>query len=486
MCIYHPRLLALVQVMDLPADVWGKLSQFMDVTDWAMACGASRASYAARRQALAAEVRSKSWKSGRVNIRQLQPKKWSACHSMFLSLWRLHQTGKLTPAEIADIDRAARTLPLLRCLHIIGRSQVPLNQSSLEGVLLSVLARHALVLTLQVKTVTMPLDLPNLQHLVLDIGARSHKGPRQEEDGEAFQCISMLKGIITLYVKSPGTRILHPIDLTGCVHLQHLALQDVRLLGKLTLPEPCLLHDISTGKSIAPTSDYATMVSGWTAHTRLAWLRQRLMRLRPHKWGLMPVKWEWLAMHNLKHLQIIVEEGHSGKIADVELQLHITPSYMPCLEVLVVLNLQCSLSLDIHPEVPLRTLAVITAGSLQLHMETWSQLEAQVTALEQIYLQSSMDFLPLHIDLARRQSLLHQQRIRPLEYLREGTRCWTARSPPSFQPGNLWKCCCKACPECLARAGVSVLCNQAWTRDGFEKRLNSCCNKIPRYYKKKT
>ena len=453
--------------MDLPAAVWGEIGRLMSVKDWAEACGTSRASFAARRQVLAAEVRSTNVKGGRVNLKQLQLERWPLCHSVFLNLWRLHETGELTPAEIAEIDQAARRLPLLQCVHIIGRPQVPLTESSAEGVLLSTLARHASLLTLQVKTVTMPLDLPNLQHLVLDLGARSHKGPGQEDDGEAFQCISMLKGLRTLYVQSLGIGILQPIDLTGCVHLQHLALQNVYLLGKLALPETCLMHNISNAQSTEPTSDHASMISGWTERRRMPWFCQRLMRLWPHKWGLIPVLWDFLAMHNLKHLQIFVEKGYFGEKAAVDLRLRITSSYMPRLEVLVVQNLQCSVSLDIDPEVPLRTLAVITAGTLHMNKETWSQLEAPMNTLEQMYLQSSMDFLPLHIDLARRQSLPYQERLRPLGYVREGTHCWTAQLPASFQPGDLWNCCCKACLECLARAGVPVPCDKAWTKDGF-------------------
>ena len=43
--------------------------------------------------------------------------------------------------------------------------------------------------------------------------------------------------------------------------------------------------------------------------------------------------------------------------------------------------------------------------------------------------------------------------------------------PASFHPRDLRECCCGACPEYLVRGGVPILCDNAWTRDGFEKHL---------------
>lgn len=53
----------------------------------------------------------------------------------------------------------------------------------------------------------------------------------------------------------------------------------------------------------------------------------------------------------------------------------------------------------------------------------------------------------------------------------EEQNTWTLQFPASFQPGNLEECCCGACPECLAKAGVPIICDQAWTSKGFEVHL---------------
>ena len=117
---------------------------------------------------------------------QLQLKKWPACHSLFLNLHRLHKSGELTLEQMAETEEAARKAATLHCLHIISRPQVPLMDSSVEAVLVRHLAEHASVMTLQVRTLTMPLDFPKLQHLVLDLGAFSHTGAKSKMTGDPY------------------------------------------------------------------------------------------------------------------------------------------------------------------------------------------------------------------------------------------------------------------------------------------------------------
>ena len=52
-----------------------------------------------------------------------------------------------------------------------------------------------------------------------------------------------------------------------------------------------------------------------------------------------------------------------------------------------------------------------------------------------------------------------------LRYVKEGQNGWLAQMPPGFKPCSLQQCNCSACPECLAQAGVPVLCEESWTRD---------------------
>ena len=392
-------LLPYVQVMDLPTDVWGNIGRHMDFKEWAEACGTSRASYAARRQVLAAEVRSKAWKGGRVKIKQLRLNKWSFCHSLFLNLQGLHGTGQVTLAQIEKIGTASIALPLLRCLHIIGRPLVPVTENSVEGVLISSLARHASVLTLQVRTVITSLDFPNLQHLVLKLGVTSHKRGGITDNiksrVEQLPSISMLKHLKTLYVQSFDNITVHPIDLTKCMHLQHVAVQNTLLIGGLLLPDTCLLHTLHTHDSMGYAPSVALLISGLTMRLRsprsLSFRPQKRERMRPT--SILP------AMQNLKQLRIILTKGDFGwqliKCKGLLLQVDVTQAAMPSLEVLE-LDVQGDLSVHIDPEVPMKTLVLVAAGSLHLNMAIWSQLEVtRATTIEQMYMQSSTAFAPL-------------------------------------------------------------------------------------------
>ena len=65
---------------------------------------------------------------------------------------------------------ASNNMSKLHCVHLIGR---PLRGTAFDSMLVSLLAKHAVVLTLQVDLVVAPmplqlsLALPNLQHLAL-------------------------------------------------------------------------------------------------------------------------------------------------------------------------------------------------------------------------------------------------------------------------------------------------------------------------------
>ncbi len=349
--------------MALPTDVWGNIGQLMDFKDWAQACGTSSASYAARRRVLAAKVHRRFWNGRQVNIRRLQLKKWSCCHSLYLSLWCVHETQELTPAEIAEIDQATSTLPLLHCVHIIGRPKVPLSESSIEGMLVSRLARHASVLTLYVRAVTSPLNYPNLQHLVLNFGVTSHKGGKKADDGQHLPSFSMLMGLRTLYLQSYGTIILDPIDLTQCMQLQHVAVQDIQLKGELLLPEKCLLYATNTRALMEVAPSTALLVSGLTICRKSACVPS----IWPHKHAPIKACFKPSSMQSLKHCRLRFSPNDRDlgaryiKSRRPHLQVDIWQSTTPGLEELVV-DVQGSLSLDIDPELLLKSLVLMAAG----------------------------------------------------------------------------------------------------------------------------
>ena len=223
--------------------------------EWAKACGYSRESFAMRWKILVAELSSECAGHKHICMGQLQLNRWHDCHSLHLNLWRLSKAAGLSALQVEEVSSASKTLPLLRCLHLIGRDQVTFTESSIEGILLRLVARHASVLTLQVKTVDMPLDfLPKLQHLALDLDANPTTQGIMQTHESLFSAIGMLKGLRTLYMQSTRqvgnqqpsqvckTIKIAKADLTACAHLQHVALRGVGLDGELILPDGCCLH----------------------------------------------------------------------------------------------------------------------------------------------------------------------------------------------------------------------------------------------------
>ena len=99
-----------MQTMDLPTDLWAFVRPGMNTTQWAKACGTSRAIHAFSRQLLAAEVRNEADNDEQALIRQLQLCKWPACHSLFLCLWRLDGEVEIPSGMV---DRSDSPVPLL-------------------------------------------------------------------------------------------------------------------------------------------------------------------------------------------------------------------------------------------------------------------------------------------------------------------------------------------------------------------------------------
>ncbi len=368
----------------------------MTTKEWGQACGACPASYALR-PFLAAEVRKDTGSDGQDLMRQLQVSNWPASQSLCLNLWQLHDATEATPMQIERIKQVGKALPLLRCLHIIGRSQMPVKDNNMEGVLLSALARHVSLLTLQVKTIRTPLNLPALQHLVLRIDRISQRGGREPTHRALFPSISLLKGLKTLYVRSNNTTIKGPTDLRDCVHLQSMALQDVELEGVLALPAACRLHAFSEPQGFTGITTVVTQrVTGLTLRHNSR--RKLSIHSCKHLLDYRSVP----PMYHLGSLRLSLDKKdiseHPAGATSGLLRVDFDPfNQMPNLKVLE-LNVACSLEVFISSSLPLLLLVLIAAGTLEL---TYNQRHgngdvdrAPMSTLKQMYLSSGCLAIP--------------------------------------------------------------------------------------------
>ena len=362
----------------------------MSPMEWALACGTL----------LAADVRGKPSKNLQDLTLQLQIHRWPLCRSLCINLEQLHKGVSVTPNQTMKISQAGSTLPRLQCLHMIGRDQVPLTESSVEGMLLGILARHVLVLSLHVKVSPVPLDLPALQHLVLDLDTNSAKKDVWQTQAALVPAISTLKGLRTLYVRCVKTEITSPTDMTGCKHLQHVTLQGVRFKGTLALPRGCHLHakcEPLYDCELSPT--IADVVTGLTFRPGSS--KKRILRLF---WGPLRLLPSHIKTQNLKQLRLTLgkldmyemywkKEEVPFRTRDElpfgqKLPVPFYASDMPGLEVLEV-DVEGNLSIYIDPKLPLRTIVLIAAGTLKIdNMQlAFEMCLAPMATLKQLYFQ---------------------------------------------------------------------------------------------------
>ena len=355
-------------------------------------------------------------------------------------------------------------MPLLHCLHIIGRCDVPLTATSVEAVLVSLPAKHASVLTLHAKTVTMALDMPTLRHLVLR-GTSSREVGNEQIYKELFPALSGLKGLKTLCVHYHDLTINSAVDLTACVHLQHVAVHGVCFADSLALPPACSLH--ATGEPTFVGDSFRPMVREMVRHLHMGTTDTFIKYLYAHRSNWLPKHAP--IMRDLTHLRLTLKMPEYYLAHRVEGALQFVFTQRSSLEVLE-LDVDCSLAVQLRAgsELTLRSLVLIAAGYLRVDGQVLG--EPPMTTLKHLYLQSGAAFLPETIGVLQN---AYAQELRIIHCVKDKQACHTVQMPPSFQPSNLQECCCSACPECLARAGVPILCNGAWTSDGFDKHMRA-------------
>ena len=308
--------------------------------------------------------------------------------------------------------------------------------------------------------------------------------------------ISMLKGLKTLYLYSSGVSFLgYPAgpaifaDLAGLLRLQHVAVQGIYFQKSSSLPSGCLLHQTSPIDVMqAILSDTAHLVTGLTlgpTYTPCDVVQQEdqklddriLTRLLERYHSAIPF------MGNLRRLRLILRKDifKERYKREEEHVIFFDAQDMPKLEVLEV-DVHFNLAISVDERLSLQSLVVSTTGTLQyLIAPAQDYLESVaprgMLTLKQMYLHSGEPLL-LEYRATLEETLKAIRAKDPLaavysilDLITKEQNGWTARMPKHFHPSSLLECCCGTCPECLARAGVPIVCHQAWTHEGFQKHL---------------
>ena len=417
----------LAEIMDLYINAWGIVRQYMGLIDWGKACGTSRASYAMKHNVVLAFLPSERPVWGleglveRVCMEQLQLDRWPKCYFLCFNLQRLPKGTELSQSQINKIKKASEALPLLQGLHIISRDYPYLaTESSFEAVLINSLARHASVLTLKAlpKMITLPFDLPTLQHLVLEMAAISttpfcfgeDNGPMHRNPFKAIRGLKNLKTLYIHYYRSPACckqKIAGLVNLFACVHLQHVTLRNVIFMGQLVLTacmrlQHITLHDVSfKGNLVLPEGcplnvtnerrclsndigNVAELVTGLTLHSATDWELQTRGCTPDTNWLLQHAP----HMQNLKSLRVNLREKDVSDLYTYRKreEVHLIIESVPSLEVLE-LQMQCNLFISLDFAHALTSLVVIATGTLRLahkaRVYARTNLEADVPSVGQ-------------------------------------------------------------------------------------------------------
>ena len=461
------------QGMDLPVDIWAVVRSLMAPQEWTRACGTCRAAYALKRPLVMAEVCCVSLMLGRLTascpsnealLRRLQLDRWPTCHSLCLNLAKVANKRDIPSSQLAQIAlilMAGHNMPLLHCLHLIGRPGAPLMQNSIEGMVISCLAKHLSVLTIEIRKVLTPLNLPKLQHLVLQLTSENMYGENRET---LIPAACVLKGLKTLYVTTDMSIlfITGPTDLTACTQLQVVAVQDVHFKGLLALPAGCQLHVNYTARHLKElTPAVSHLVNGLT-------LRHYDRLMKPFSianWYPKHFLTGELKMSNLTQVRIVLDDFSDDDNDGKKFEVAFGPERTPSLEVLE-LNVHWDLAVFVDPALALKSLVLITTKIL--YLDELMLRQAPPKSIEQVYLQSRKAPWPQHGSWGSG-SLARVIR----KHVRQGYRCCIVQIPNTFNPYGLQECCCRACPSCLLRAGVPILCDKAWSSFEFHEHKAS-------------
>ena len=385
------RLTEPVQAVYLPIGVWAMISDCMTPREWAVACGTCPTAYKLRKRFVAAEVIMGLNKAEQDLAWQLQLDKWPACHSLCFNtrFINLYGAASITEAQIRQIQQAGHLLPLLQCLHIIGSCYDDVKAgNSVQALLIEVLAKHVSVLTLEIHVVGVPLEFPNLQHLVLHL----HPFSDLADFAAHFPSLKQLVNLRTLYLQSEymTLKMRGTLELQGCARLQHVALRNLYFEGPLFLPSGCLLHVFGEPKLYNNVnSAIANSVSGLTLRHSTEWAMEHSSCVPLLTWA--PV------MRGLKVLRLILsKEGLQRHSLWDSMRIDFDSGKAPCLEVLEVV-VYSSLSIYIDPKLPLRSISVTTAGHLVLrHLSDPVSCHTPRYTLKELYFQSGAPLLPAY------------------------------------------------------------------------------------------
>ena len=479
---------------DVPPDVWRLVAHAMEPRAWARACGAARSMFAARARIARARPSSTERCSGWA-IEQ-----WPSARSLCLDLRAVADPPRLpglpplpglpgaADGGASNGDAAASAplrgvLPALQCLHIINDSGD--DAAAALTLLLGRMALPALrVLSLDVALLRpLPHALAGLQHLVLRVGGDAAANAADAQPGHGlFSTIAgSLPALRTLYLAAvvpcciPG-----PADLTPCGQLGALALAAIHVEAGMAVPAGCHVAAVLPADAVRAlrvwTGDFGT----GAALQRVDALDVRGVRTSNDalaRSGLRALSSSifYECLTALHELRIVLDFASLPGGVEDRVSLKITSACLPALRVLEV-DVPCTLSLRLAWVPELRTMVLKARAFTDFQylivpcVPRWAAIFVRSAAAPTGPDEESLRDLICHSFC----DATGEAGCGAISAGGEGG-AWQGAVPAGFRPGDAPSCGCRACMDCLGRAGVPLAAAQAWQREGFDRLLAPLC-----------
>ena len=497
----------------------------MEPRVWARACGAARSMYAARARTARARPSSMERFSG------WAVEQWPGAISLVLDLRAVadppRRPGRpplpgppgAADGGASDGDAAASAplrqrgvLPALQFLHVISDSErAPEREAravasgdDAAAALTLLLGRMALpalrVLSLDVALLRpLPHALAGLQHLVLRVSgdAVAHAADAQPGHGLFSTLAGSLPALRTLYIAAvvpcciPG-----PVDLASCGQLAALALAAIHVEEGMAVPAGCHVAAVLPADAVRALREWTGAVAEreWTGvalQGRVNTLVVRGVRTSNDALARSGLSVLYDALHvrrltALHELRIVLDAASLPLGAEDRVALNIDSNCLRVLRVLEV-DIPCTLSMRLAWVLEVRTM-VLRARTFDgflwcptvpldpdLHttpcVPRWAAIFVRFAAAPTGRDEASLRELICHSF----RDATGEAGCGAISAGGEGG-AWQGAAPAGFRPGDGAPACgCRACMDCLGRAGVPLAAAQAWQREGFDRLLAPLC-----------
>ncbi len=482
----------------------------MEPRVWARACGAARSMYAARARTARARPSSMERFSG------WAVEQWPNARSLFLDLRAVADPPRLpglpplpgppgaADGRASDGDAAASAplrqrdvLPALQFLHVISDSEraperearAAASGDDAAAALTLLLGRMALpalrVLSLDVALLRpLPHALAGLQHLVLRMGGDAAANAADAQPGHGlFSAIAgSLPALRTLYLAAVvPCCISGPADLTPCGQLEALALVAIHVEAGMAVPAGCHVAAVLPADAVRALRMWTGDVyTGAALERRMNALDVRGVRTSNDalaRSGLraLSVSMSYKCLTALCELRIVLDFASLPGGVEDRISLKITSARLPALRVLEV-DVPCTLSLRLAWVPELRTMVLKARAFTDFQylivpcVPRWAAIFVRSAAAPTGPDEESLRDLICHSFC----DATGEAGCGAISAGGEGG-AWQGAVPAGFRPGDAPSCGCRACMDCLGRAGVPLAAAQAWQREGFDRLLAPLC-----------